>query len=146
MTIKDERRFWAGILFVAFGALTLVQVPGYALGSPTRMGPGYFPMLVAVVLVALGAMSAWQGIRDGPPAKIGSWPLMPSLFVTLGILTFAALIDRAGLVASVVCLVVLSCYQRILRKPVEVFLIAAAVVVLTAAVFIYAVGLPIAFW
>ena len=146
MTIRDQRLFGAGILFVAFGVLTLVQVPGYRLGTATHMGPGYFPMLVAILLVALGALAAWLGLRAPVEAKIGRWPLAPTVFVTAGVLMFSVLIERAGLVVSVLCLVALACYERLVRRPLEVALIAAVVVALTAGVFIYGIGLPIALW
>lgn len=146
MNPHDERLFWSGVLFIVLGAITLVQVPGYALGSAARMGPGYFPMLVAIVLVSLGAAAAWKGRRGSSASKIGAWPVFPIAFVTAGVLSFAALIERVGLVASVVLIVALSCYDRILRRPLEVALVALVVIVVSSAVFIYGVGLPIALW
>lgn len=146
MRIANERQFWAGVMFVVFGLVTLAQVPQYSLGSVTRMGPGYFPMLVATVLVILGSVGALGAIRTGTQAAVGRWPITPMLFVAAGVLVFAALIERAGLIASVVCLVALSCYRRLRANPLEVAIIAGAVSVLAAAVFVYGVGLPIALW
>jgi hypothetical protein len=50
------------------------------------------------------------------------------------------------LVVSAVCLIAFSCYERLIRRPVEVALIAAVVTGLATAVFIYGIGLPISLW
>ncbi|HEX2649622.1 MAG TPA: tripartite tricarboxylate transporter TctB family protein [Burkholderiales bacterium] len=72
MTIRNQKDFWAGLMFMAFG-LAFVSiaygtpdflnemvgrklVPGYQMGSPTRMGPAYFPVLLGTMLAILGAI------------------------------------------------------------------------------------------
>jgi len=144
--MKDERQFWAGMMFVAFGVITFVQVPHYAIGSAMHMGPGYFPMLIAIALVVFGATAALRSFNAAAPAAVGKWPLVPLAFVTLGVVAFSALIERAGLIVATLCLILLACYQRVVRRPLEVAAIFIAVAVLTAAVFIYGIGLPIALW
>lgn len=146
MAVKDQRQFWAGIVFLVFGAATLSQLPHYTVGSATQMGPGYFPMLVGAALVIFGAIASWRATVTGEPVRVGPWPVTQLLFVTLGVIAFAFLIERAGLIASVFCLVALSCYERLLRKPLEVLAIFVAIAALSSAVFIYGIGLPIALW
>ncbi len=48
--IRNPRDFYAGLLFVAFGAVALVIVQAYAIGTAARMGPGYFPRLFGIML------------------------------------------------------------------------------------------------
>ena len=53
--IKDQRDFWAGLMFMAFGGFfCLYSVYNYNIGTAFRMGPGYFPMLLGGFLFFLG--------------------------------------------------------------------------------------------
>jgi hypothetical protein len=146
VTIRDAPAFWAGVTFAGFGAFTLVQIPHYVVGTATRMGPGYFPMLIAIVLVGLGSVAAWRALAAPVAIRIGPWPLVPLAFVVAGVVAFALLIERAGLIAATLCLVVCACYQRLLRRPLEILAVFVAVALLSAAIFIYGIGLPIALW
>jgi TctA family transporter len=51
--IKDQRDFWSGILFVAFGCAGLWAGRDYPIGTLVRMGPGFFPMMMSVALSAV---------------------------------------------------------------------------------------------
>lgn len=71
ITIKSEKDFWAGLMFIAFGLFFAVYalgtpewldriagqvlIPGYQFGSAVRMGPAYFPAVLGGLLAALGA-------------------------------------------------------------------------------------------
>ena len=52
------RDVWAGLVFVAIGLVALIQVRRYPIGTLTAMGPGYFPLILSVLLVGLGLGSA----------------------------------------------------------------------------------------
>jgi hypothetical protein len=72
MVIRNPKDFWAGLMFMAFGLAFVAiaygtpdfvnelfggkVVPGYQIGSPTRMGPAYFPVLLGMMLAILGAI------------------------------------------------------------------------------------------
>ena len=56
----------AGGIFVLIGGAFVVGSLGYELGTPLRMGPGYFPLLVGAILAALGWRSS---SRDSSPAR-----------------------------------------------------------------------------
>ena len=52
--IRNPKDFWAGVLFVAFGTAAIVIAPSYPLGTAARMGPGYFPRMLGILLIVLG--------------------------------------------------------------------------------------------
>jgi hypothetical protein len=110
-----------------------------------HMGPGYFPMLIAIALVIFGGTAMWRSFHASEARPVAPWPLAPLLFTTLGVVVFALTIEH-GLVPATLLLVGLCCYQRVLRKPLEVLGIFVAVAVLSTVVFIYGIGLPIAVW
>ena len=54
MMIKNKKDFWAGIFFIAFGAGAAAVAQENALGTLSRMGPGFFPTALGVILALLG--------------------------------------------------------------------------------------------
>lgn len=141
--VTNEKEFWAGIAFILIGAGALSQIPKYAIGGATNMGPGYFPLLIGSVLVLLGAAAAIRGIGAERPERVGRWPLVPLFFVTLGVLLFAFLLERAGLAAAVLALLASSCYARLSSKPLELVWIYIVMLIVTIGIFIYGIGLPV---
>ena len=56
--IKD---ILAGLIFLGFGAAFGYAATGYPIGTAFRMGPGYFPLLLAGALALLGAAIVVKG-------------------------------------------------------------------------------------
>jgi hypothetical protein len=57
MRIKSPKDFWAGLMFIAFGAFfALWALYNYQMGSAVRMGPAYFPTVLGGLLIFLGGM------------------------------------------------------------------------------------------
>ncbi|MBI4207936.1 MAG: tripartite tricarboxylate transporter TctB family protein, partial [Betaproteobacteria bacterium] len=46
--IRNQEDFWAGLMFIGFGILSIVVSRDYPMGSAMRMGPGYFPTYLGV--------------------------------------------------------------------------------------------------
>src|SRR5262249_56070061 len=55
---KHRRDFCAGGLMILFGLVAAVNGPNYHIGTLTRMGPGFMPTVLGVVLIILGVMIA----------------------------------------------------------------------------------------
>ena len=53
MLNKNQKDFWAGILFVIFGIGTVVVAQENALGTLSRMGPAYFPTILGAMLALM---------------------------------------------------------------------------------------------
>ena len=58
MAIRNPRDFWSGVLFTLLGVGALVIGSKYTLGTAARMGPGYFPRILGILLIVLGVVSA----------------------------------------------------------------------------------------
>lgn len=146
LQIGNLRQFWSGVLFAVIGVLALWQLP-QPIGSLVAMGPGYFPMLLGIGLVLVGLSSIVLGVRSQTHTDIERLSLVPTFFIIGGIVVMALLIDRAGLAVSLLCMVLGTCYDRVLKHPIEVAIIYLAVLAMTWAVFIYLIQLPITlFW
>ena len=64
MTIRAPKDFWAGVMFCGFAAIGILAARGYSLGSAGKMGPGYFPLLLGIVLAAMGVILIARSVVD----------------------------------------------------------------------------------
>ena len=77
----------------------------YALGTAARMGPGYFPRILGILLVTLGSLLALRALRlQGPPLPHLKW--RPTLIVLGSVVVFGYIVEQAGLLISTVVLIV----------------------------------------
>ncbi|MFL6716596.1 MAG: tripartite tricarboxylate transporter TctB family protein, partial [Burkholderiaceae bacterium] len=51
MLIRNQKDFWSGVMFAAFGLFFAGFGTRYTFGSAARMGPGYFPTVLGVILI-----------------------------------------------------------------------------------------------
>lgn len=86
MKIKSQVDFFAGLMFLVVGGLFAIGAQKYNIGSAARMGPGYFPMLLGILLAVLGAAIIFYAMvhnsahgKDGD--KVGSWAWKPIMYV-----------------------------------------------------------------
>jgi len=131
----------SGLAFIGLGVFAIGYGWRYAVGTSARMGPGFYPRLVSLALIAVGALLVVRSIvkkTDG----LGTIELRPVTLVLLGTALFGFLIERSGLVVSAVLLIVLSRLADRDFHPVEVLLLCLGLVLFTGAVFWYWLALP----
>src|SRR5439155_15765450 len=114
--IKSQRDFLSGLLFVLIGAAFAWSAMSYPIGHAARMGPGYFPLLLGILLGGLGTFIIFGAMvvetENGEP--IGPWPWRPICCITGANLLFGMLLGGLpriglppmGIVAAVVALTV----------------------------------------
>ena len=109
MRIKSERDFWSGVMFIAIGIGFAVGAGNYSLGTSARPGPGYFPLMLSVIMAILGAIVLFKSMtietEGGDP--VGSFAWRPLLIVIASIVMFGLLLPRAGLFITVPLLIVM---------------------------------------
>lgn len=130
MLTRDRADMGAGLLVMLFGiAVALYAQAGYPLGDLRRMGPGMFPVGLGLVLAALGtglSLGAWRRARReaatpaqaeaaavaGDAAGIGWQDVQwrAALLSLAGVVAFALLIQRAGLVPAAIAVVAISAF------------------------------------
>ena len=105
MVIRSPKDFWAGLLFIGLGVLAITVGSRYALGSAARMGPGYFPRILGILLLVLGALITFRGIRwDGD--AIPAWKWRPTIVVLASVVIYGILISKLGVAISTVLLII----------------------------------------
>jgi hypothetical protein len=92
----------AGLIFVAFGLAFAIASLRYPLGTPLRMGPGYFPLALGGILVFLGLLIVGKGFVSGAGAegRLGNVPWRALLLIVLAVLFFGLTVRGLGLVPA----------------------------------------------
>jgi hypothetical protein len=140
--VANNADFWAGVMFILFGAAAVYMSRDYPMGSAMRMGPGYFPHYLGVLMILFGLGIGGKGLlKGGEP--IGPWAFKPIVVLSLGVLAFGFLIERIGFVPSLVALIVISSLSgREKIRWLEVLIFTIVLVAGAVAIFIYGIGLP----
>lgn len=93
--IKSQKDFFAGLMFAAVGVAFAWGATNYNVGTGARMGPGYFPLILGVILALLGALiTVMSMLGRAPPdgGRIGRWAWRPLFFVILSNFLFGVLL------------------------------------------------------
>jgi hypothetical protein len=143
--VRSPQDLGAGVVFVLIGVAGLVFGRDLATGSAARMGPGYFPMLLSGLIIAIGLVLAVRSLATDGPA-IPAIHLRPLLAILAAILAFGLLIDRIGLALTAAVLTVMAAYARRDVNPGETLLLAAGLALFTVGVFVYALTQPLPAW
>ncbi len=102
-----SKDFLSGLMFIGFGLIALYFGQKLALGTPVRMGPGYVPRMLALIMMSLGAVICVVAlVAGGEMVEKPKWK--PITLVTIGIVCFALLFERAGLLPALVVLILIA--------------------------------------
>lgn len=97
MNIKSQKDFAAGLMFMGVGAAFAWGATTYSIGSGDRMGPGYFPLMLGILMALVGAVITFKALVietiDGD--KIGKWAWRPLFYIIAANVAFGLLL--AGL-------------------------------------------------
>ena len=143
--IRHPKDFFAGLIFVAFGAGAVVLGSAYPLGTAARMGPGYFPRILGIMLIVLGAALALRGLRlQGSP--LPAWKWRPTLIVIGSVVLFGLTAPTLGLVIASILLIVASSAASTEFRWKEALVSGVVLAALSVAGFIWGLGLQFSVW
>lgn len=144
MTNKDTQDIIGGLALTALGVFAAVHAQTYEFGSLTRMGAGYFPVALGVILALLGLLIAIPAFfRRGQPIHV-EWKTF--VLVMVGIVAFALTLKVLGLVlATALSVVISSLADRDTRWKGRIFL-AVGVAAVTYVVFSLGLSMVLPIW
>jgi len=145
LKIKTGKDFWSGIMFLSFALVELYIARGYSMGSSGEMGPGYFPVVLGVMLGGLGALLVTRAVIAGDEPVAGA-SIRPLLFLAAAVIVFGVSIEPLGLVLSLVLTVVIAALAGRQSGPLEIALLAGALAALSVGIFHFALLLPLPVW
>ena len=97
MNIKSQKDFFCGLMFMGVGVAFAWGASTYNVGTGARMGPGYFPLMLGILLAIMGAVVTFTAlvveVEGGD--KIGKWAWKPLFYIIAANLVFGLLL--AGL-------------------------------------------------
>ena len=109
MKIRNQRDFGAGIMYMVIGLFFTIVASNYPMGTAAKMGPGYFPFYLGIVMICLGllvavkAFSAKAAIESIPKFN---WKIIAQ--ITGSVVLYGLLLPRLGFLIAVVVLVFVS--------------------------------------
>jgi hypothetical protein len=136
----DLRDIIGGLLLMGIGLYFLMGALDMRVGEARRMGPGYFPMVLGIVGMVLGAIIIIPALMR--PGVLPSVNWRPMIAVMTAILVFALVMPRAGLLPAVFATVVVASFADPRSRLWQTVLLAAGLVAATWVIFIYGLGLP----
>ncbi|GGF66036.1 membrane protein [Azorhizobium oxalatiphilum] len=140
--VRNPKDVISGLLFIAIALLFAWQSRELTIGSAMRMGPGYFPLVLSVVMGLLGLIVLINGLRYPGEAPSGfAWR---ALVILVGATLFFGFAMRPlGFLPTLAITVFASTLASTLFRPLTALAITAVMVVFCWGVFILGLGLPL---
>ncbi|HET6530036.1 MAG TPA: tripartite tricarboxylate transporter TctB family protein [Actinoplanes sp.] len=132
---------FAGAIFVLIGGAFVVGALSYELGTPLRMGPGYFPLLVGLILAGLGLAVVVKGLVAGEVLTFGTVPWRAIAVITVALVFFGFTVRRLGFVPTSAVTALLTTLASRRVRPLTAMAVAAGLTL--AATLIFVVGLQV---
>ncbi|MGV6874765.1 tripartite tricarboxylate transporter TctB family protein [Pseudochelatococcus sp. B33] len=144
MKIHITKDFLSGALFGAIGLGTIAMGVSYRLGTPGNMGPGYFPVMLGVIMALIGLTMLIRSMLN-PEASDGvaSWEVRPLVFVLAAVFVFSLLIDSLGVIVAVASLVLIGRLGGREGSMSELAVMIVAMTVLAVGIFVYGLNIPL---
>jgi hypothetical protein len=156
MNLKSQKDFYSGLMFLAVGGSFAWGASTYSVGTGARMGPGYFPLMLGVLLAIIGAIIMFKAlvVETEGGDKIGKWAWRPLFFIIAGNVTFGILlaglpafkIPAFGLIVAIYALVFVASMAEAGWKFKTTFLLATVLAVGSYLAFVMALKLQFPVW
>ena len=156
MSISHQKDFVSGLIFTLVGSAFAWGATSYEVGEANRMGPGYFPLVLGVLLALLGLVITVKAVigprhPDGP---IGSFAFKPLVLVIGAVVAFGVLLQGIpaiglppmGLMVAIVVQVCIAAMAGEGFKWRETLVLALILAVSSYLVFIQLLGLAFSPW
>jgi hypothetical protein len=154
--IKSQKDFVSGLMFMGVGMAFAWGATTYSLGTGARMGPGYFPLLLGILLAIIGAVITFKALtvetQDGE--KIGTWALKPLFFILVANFAFGILlgglpslgIPAMGLIVGIYALTFIASLAGNEFHAKSVFVLATVLAIGSYVAFVWALKLQFPVW
>jgi hypothetical protein len=143
--VKSPQNLAAGGVLIGLALLVFWQTQDLTTGTAMRMGPGYFPKLLAILIALCGVVLAGMSLTVRGE-RLQGWALRPIVFILFSIVFFAFAIRPLGIVATGAALVLISSIASREVRWKETLLFAAGLLLFAVLLFPIALSLPLPIW
>jgi len=142
MQLRNPKDFWTGIIYVLFGSGAFFIARDYKMGVALKMGPGYFPTILSVLLVLIGIISLIRSFTT-PGSPVGGFTIKGLAVVLGATVLFGLVLQGGGMVVALPMLVVTSAAASSRFRWRQSLLLAAVLTLFCTLIFLKGLGLPI---
>lgn len=140
--MSDRKDLLTGLILLGISGLSLYLVQDYRMGRASEMGPGYFPLLIAALLLLVGIALVVRGLLSkGTRLERVTW--RPLLIIAGAALLFSFTLAPLGLVPATVILVLTSALASRRFSVVGHGLLAIGLAFFCYAIFLRMLALPL---
>ena len=147
VAIRNQKNFAAGLLYIGAGGAFAIGALFYKMGSAARMGPGYFPFWLGLLLATIGLVVLAGSVRvrspAGPMPKF-DWKVLA--WILASVAAFGVLLTPLGLVISLVVLVLVASRASHEFRWKGAVLNALLLLVMCLGAFVWGLGLQLPLW
>jgi hypothetical protein len=140
---KSVRDILAGLIFIAFGLTFAAISLTYQLGTAFKMGPGYFPFVLGLLLVLLGLAITVDGFLKSETQELGEIPWRGLVLLTAAVIVFGLGVRRLGLAPSLFLAAFLAALSSVRTSMLAALIMAAGLTALCVVIFVFSLGMPV---
>lgn len=141
-----KRDYYAGGLMLLLGVGAAVTGSGYKFGTLARMGPGFMPVMLGVVLAFMGLLIAGTALASSEPDDVKFMPDHPQWFgwfcIIAGPILFIILGEYGGMIPAVFACVFVCALGDKTATYKSSAILALGVTVFGVLLFHYFLGIP----
>jgi len=147
LRIRSQKDFASGLMFILVGLGFSFVARGYSMGTAAKMGPGYFPFLLGLVLALLGAIVTIGALSSkGEADQLARWDVKILLWILGSVVLFGLLLKPLGMVLSVFVLVLVSSMASHEFSWKGALLNGVVLVLISMGAFVYGINLQMPVW
>lgn len=156
MKIKNQPDFYSGLMFLGTGIAFAWGATNYNIGDAARMGPGYFPFMLGILMALVGVAVTLAALGEGTSdeVKIGKWAWRPLFYVIAGNVVFGILLAGVpgfrlpafGMVAGIYALTFVASMAQAGWKFKPTLVLATVLAIGSYLVFVLALKLQFPVW
>ncbi|MCY0856094.1 MULTISPECIES: tripartite tricarboxylate transporter TctB family protein [unclassified Cupriavidus] len=147
MRIRSQKDFASGLMFILVGFSFSWVARGYSMGTAAKMGPGYFPFWLGIVLALLGALVLWSSLSANKEEdQLARWDIKTLLWILGSVVLFGLMLKPLGMVLSVLVLVLVSSMASHEFSWKGAVVNAIVLVIISLGAFVYGINLQMPVW
>jgi hypothetical protein len=156
VNIKSQKDFFSGLMFMGVGAAFAWGATTYNVGEGARMGPGYFPLMLGVLMAILGIAVTFKSlvVETEGGDKIGKWAWKPLVYIIAANLLFGVLLGglpsiklpAMGMIAAIYALTFVASMAETGWKVKNTFVLATVLAAGSYVAFVMVLKLQFAVW
>jgi hypothetical protein len=147
LRIRNQKDFAAGVIYILTGAGFAIGAQNYKIGEAARMGPGWFPMWVGILLALVGIWTLAGGLKvDASPEKLKMPNFRAMAWILGSVVLFGLLLQPMGLVVSLAALILVSSMASHEFAWLGALANTVILILFSTGVFIYGISMQIQLW